>query len=270
MMKIAINGKSFGVKEQGGAVRVAFNVVKYLAAIAPDFQLELFIPIDFRPSASFDFPENVCIHWSVSKIYGFATGKMWWEQMVLPSLIQQHQINIVLNLTNSAPVLRSLNGPQILLLHDTGFLNKEWFSYSYSFYVTWVVRLALKQQAHLVTVSQTTAEDISDSFPTAQSVTAIHNGVDTKPVIPADYPSLGFPYLLFLGSLNPRKNIQGVIEGFKLYKKQYNGNLRLVIAGSQKKIFANWMQDDSNDSDIIFEGYVYGLHKWNLLKNAKS
>ncbi|SKA76588.1 Glycosyltransferase involved in cell wall bisynthesis [Caloramator quimbayensis] len=65
-------------------------------------------------------------------------------------------------------------------------------------------------------------------------------------------------YILYLGTLEPRKNIETIIDSYALYKKN-GGNLKLVIAGKK-----GWMYDSilnrvkqySLGDEVIFTGYV--------------
>lgn len=66
-------------------------------------------------------------------------------------------------------------------------------------------------------------------------------------------------YVLYLGTLEPRKNIESIIDAFGLYKQKRKNNLKLVIAGNK-----GWMYDsifkrvkDLNiENEVIFTGYV--------------
>ena len=67
------------------------------------------------------------------------------------------------------------------------------------------------------------------------------------------------PYILFIGTLEPRKNVQMLIQAFNNLKKEHNLPHQLVLVGGN-----GWMCDDilkeieSSDykNDIIRPGYV--------------
>ena len=267
-MRVAINGKPFAVKEKGGAVRVAENLVYHMAKAKPDSEFVLYVPTT-DPATVRDFGANVRVRCSVSPKYQSGLNRSLWEQFVLPRLVRKTQgIEVLVNLTNSAPVLLGPGVPQMLLIHDAGFLNRQWFSRAFSLYVSTLLRLAVARGVHLMTVSRTSAQEITDALGLDQQIPWVHNGVDPpqRDVAAARYP---FPYILFLGSLNPRKNIVGAIQGFQAYKRQHGGEERLIIAGAEKAIFSNLALDESDLHHVVFEGYVAEQQKWALLKGAR-
>lgn len=268
-MRIAVNGKSLGVAEQGGAVRVANNVIRYLALAAPELSFDVLLPAPVARDA--DLPPNVSLRVVHPVRRADGLRKSIWEQLLLPAYVRRAGVySLLLNLTNSAPVLRSPGVPQLLLLHDAGFLNREWFSAAYSHYVTWLVRAAGRRGIRIVTVSRTAAEQLHGAFPGMPSPVAIPNGIDDPPdgiQAPSDLP----PYVLFLGSMNPRKNIQGALQGFRLYKERAGGELQLVIVGAEKSLFRAATTDGATAADDVrFLGYVDERRKWSLLCGARA
>lgn len=266
-MRIAVNGKSMGVAEQGGAVRVAHNVIMHMALAAPDIEFDVLLPAAMPNT---DLPANVrllVIH-PLRRADGMR--KSIWEQLLLPAYVRRAGMySMLLNLTNSAPVLRSPGVPQLLLLHDAGFLNREWFSAAYSRYVTWLVRAAGRRGIRIVTVSETAAEQLHGAFPKLPRPVAIPNGIDDAPVdiqAQADLP----PYVLFLGSMNPRKNLAGAVQGFRLYKEQIGGDLQMFVVGAEKSMFRAAGSSDVAADDVRFLGYVDEPRKWSLLSGAQA
>ena len=70
-------------------------------------------------------------------------------------------------------------------------------------------------------------------------------------------------YILYIGTIEPRKNIKGLIKAFGLLKAKGNIAQKLVIVGMK-----GWMSDDiyrladkfGLDSEVIFTGYVPREH----------
>jgi glycosyltransferase involved in cell wall biosynthesis len=90
----------------------------------------------------------------------------------------------------------------------------------------WLARLdrALRQAGEIVTPSEATRSDLLDLYPVdAERVTAIHHGIDHERFRPAppeevDRVRRGYgidgPYLLFVGGLEPRKNLPALLEAY--------------------------------------------------------
>ena len=83
-------------------------------------------------------------------------------------------------------------------------------------------------------------------------------------------------YILFVGTIEPRKNIQGLIKAFNYLKKENVGGgrdrpLRLYIAGMKGWMYEDIFKEYENSefkSDIIFKGYVNDHELAELYKNA--
>jgi glycosyltransferase involved in cell wall biosynthesis len=270
-MRIAVNGKSLGVLEKGGAVRVAQRLLAELTQRYPEHCFEVFFPVA-REGSSGDpqFPESVKVHGQTCLLFRYSLFRALWEQCLLPIWIYRHgSFDLLLNLTNTAPVLFPLRIPQVLLVHDVGFLNPRWFSKVFGRYLRWVLNRAIRQKIHLVTVSQSSATDIQSAFPpVCSSITVIYNGIDPPPtqVKPID---LGYDYILFIGSQNPRKNLAGAIAGYTLFQSKSSSALHFVIIGASKTIFTPEATFFPSHPQIHIMDYVEEAVKWSYLKGAK-
>jgi glycosyltransferase involved in cell wall biosynthesis len=272
MLRIAVNGKSLGIQEKGGAVRVALRLLTELALQYPDLILEIFLPIATpKAVSSLQFPGNVIVHPQYCNLFRYGIVRTIWEQCIFPLWLRCHPpFDLLLHLTNTAPILQLGATPELLLIHDIGFLNTDWFSKGFSTYLKWSLDWAIRRGVHLVTVSQSSAHEIQSTFPKIQSpVQVIWNGVDPPPAqIPSR--SLSQDYILFIGSQNPRKNLQGAIAGYSLLQAQSNADdLHLVIVGAKKTIFTDTPDGLPVNPSISVLGYVAEPLKWSLLKNAK-
>lgn len=271
MIRLAVNGKSLGIQEKGGAVRVALRLLTELALQYPELTLEIFLPISTPAAiASLQFPANIILRPQRCKLFRHGLVRTFWEQCIFPFWLRCHPpFDLLLHLTNTAPVLRLCAIPEVLLIHDVGFLNPKWFSKGFGAYVKWSLNCAIHRGAHLVTVSQSSANEIQAVFPTMQSpIQVIWNGVDPPPAQLAAQ-SLPQDYILFIGSQNPRKNLQGAIAGFSLFREQHHSDLHLVIVGAQKNIFTHAHKTVASNSHISILGYIEESQKWSLLKNAR-
>ena len=71
--------------------------------------------------------------------------------------------------------------------------------------------------------------------------------------------ALDTAYILFVGTLEPRKNIDGLIKAFDLLKKEHGIKHKLYIVGMKgwmfDRIFKSYEESEFKN-DIIFKGYV--------------
>lgn len=93
----------------------------------------------------------------------------------------------------------------------------------------------LARSARIIAVSEATARDLVEHFGVARSrIHAIHEGLDPHFASVADQtipdPSLPDDYLLFVSTIEPRKNVLGVLRAFALLAEWgYPG--KLILAG---------------------------------------
>ncbi len=247
-MKIAVNGKSLATINPGGAVRVGLNIICYLAAQV-DWHFDLWLPD--RPSAGVlpRMPDNVHICFQREGKPPGGVAKLWWEQWHLPRVLNSGDYDLVLNLTNSCAVLRRVRAPQILLVHDSSFLDTGWFTRAFSVYLSLLIRLSNWRKCQVVTVSQTSAVQLKQAFSSLDLIEVIPNGLDPAPQGIVPYRP-AYPYLLFLGSRNPRKNLKGMLEAFRHYRHEHpDAPHHLVIVGGDKDIFR--AVDTSQDKQYV-------------------
>lgn len=87
---------------------------------------------------------------------------------------------------------------------------------------------------HIICISDFTQQKIREHFPHLKvPVTRIYHGADHCPARDPARPRLRpNPYLLFVGTLEKRKNPMALIEAFEIFKaKNTAANLELVLAG---------------------------------------
>ncbi len=81
------------------------------------------------------------------------------------------------------------------------------------------------------------------------------------------------PYIFYVGTIEPRKNLPRLIEAFGLVKEKYHIPHRLVIAGGkgwQEDAFYDAIEKCPAKEDIQLIGYIYTPEKNTLYKNAAA
>ncbi|MBI4378207.1 MAG: glycosyltransferase family 4 protein [Nitrospinae bacterium] len=129
----------------------------------------------------------------------------------------------------------------VVTVHDlTQFLFPEFFGRLRRCLAPLVLRNTLKKAGRIITVSESTAKDITDYYPEiVDKIRVIHNGIsyDFKP-LPED-KVIAFKkdkgvegYIMYVGNRKPHKNIKRLIEAFSKIRIQHH-NLKLIIVGEK-------------------------------------
>lgn len=191
--------------------------------------------------------------------------KHFWMQAVLPSKLNKE--DLLWSPTNLGPV-RHHN--QVVTLHDIADqLYPHWFSKQY---VTWrkiFLPKLLDRVNGVITVSEYSKKTIEDRFSQAKGkVTVIENGINRDHFYPrpdeemeeiALLYNLEKPFAISVGTLDPRKNIEGVIKAWHALPENIRREMDLVILGGQADIFSINL-NFKFDSSVRFLGYVDHQH----------
>lgn len=198
---------------------------------------------------------------------GHAPGRILWEQAVAPVATLRDRLDVLFCPVNVVPLLGAL--PVVVTVHDLAFLaHPETFHRSKRRYLSAMTRLSVHRARRVIAVSAHTKDDLVRSFGVAPTkVTVIPNAMDDRFTPDEDWRSAdqfraehGLPerYILFVGTLEPRKNLRRLIEAFALVA-QVDADVALVIVGA-----AGWMSSDlaplvrvrALSERVIFAGYV--------------
>jgi glycosyltransferase involved in cell wall biosynthesis len=179
-----------------------------------------------------------------------------WEQLYLPTQLKGR---LLWSPGNTGPMGVSR---QVLTVHDISSLDHpEWFERKFAlWYAALLPRLIRKVQT-LITVSQFSKERIVRlTGVKPERVNVIFNGVEER-FRPASAEAikeartkfdLHGPYILFVGSLEPRKNLKILLEAWRL--GAFDG-ATLAIVGASGPIFAK-LQLDSLPNGVRLLGAV--------------
>jgi glycosyltransferase involved in cell wall biosynthesis len=155
----------------------------------------------------------------------------------------------------------------VITVHDLAALDHpQWFHPAFvALYCLYLPRL-VHQVERILTVSEYSRCRLLDRFSiAADRVTVIPCGIAqsfqpcSAPIVQQMKERYGIttPYVLSLGSLDPRKNLRTLLQAWKLLGKDLQQSLTLVIAGDKNRIFADPGYQDRlhNLTGVIFTGY---------------
>lgn len=167
-------------------------------------------------------------------------ARLVWEQVALPRLVRRVGATVLLSPHYTLPLLARV--PVVVTLHDATFFSHPSLHSPVKarFFRTWI-RVAVRRAAALVVPSRATAEQVAQytGAPAERFHVAYHGVDDTlfHPVGPEERARVRAtldvgdrPYVAFLGTLEPRKNVPALVRG---WVAEVDDDVALVLAGGR-------------------------------------
>lgn len=164
-----------------------------------------------------------------------------------------------------------LHAKRIVTFHDLSFVHfPEFYSLRKRFF-HWqqAYRAHAARADALIAISEFTRRDLITTLGVSEErVHTIYPGInpfyehrrphDEDMVRVGRDPRLAQPFILFVGTVEPRKNISGIIKAFDIIKQNpRHRDLRLIIAGNNGWLYATILRDAAHAQwakDILFWG----------------
>ncbi len=228
-MKVAIDARAL-LSQKTGIGTYTRGVARGLAA-RPGIEVGLFSP---RPLPEPDRSGP----WSVvSDTHPFG---MVWAQTTLARRVERWGGDVLLSALTIGPIHGSL--PFVSVVHDlTAWTHPEWHARRtlVGFVPLW--ERTAERASRFVCVSQTTARELLQRYPeTGPRVRVVPNGVDPDFTPAAEGPALertrrryagGQRFFLYLGTLEPRKNVESLVVACERLWGRRRSRPDLVLAG---------------------------------------
>jgi glycosyltransferase involved in cell wall biosynthesis len=174
-----------------------------------------------------------------------------WEQFILPWHLTSS--SILWSPANTGPLAVP---NQILTLHDLGPIeHPEWFRPDFARWYRLLLPLLVHRVRLVVTSSDYSRRKILARFHLpAERVVVIPGGVDRTRFKPwNDHPDQS-SYILFVGSLEPRKNLEVLLNAWKMIEAKCP-HVSLLIVGESGEVFRS-SQPSREVGRVRFFGYA--------------
>lgn len=221
------------------------------------------------------FPDN----WHIVDEPWIVDNRKLWYAFKLPELIKKNKIDVFWGPNFSLPY--KVKGVKyVVTVHDLAIYK---FKRIGEIKNTILIRLFGKRDCQkadsVIAVSNATAKDVEEIFSIPnRKIKVCYNGVADSSEIEYSIDNVRAiikeqkDYLLFISTIEPRKNIERLVEGYEKYRDEFEESyVKLIIAGKKgwncEKIYSR-IEDSKYSHDIIMTGFVNEDEKKYLYENA--
>lgn len=166
-------------------------------------------------------------------------SKMIWSQTALPYWATQDQVDLFWGCTHRLPRYLPQSIARVVTIHDLVWKYAPETMRPFSLLVEKrLMPEAMKLADLIMADSQGTVDGIAETFPEYVSKVRLVHLAPSSLRSPSDFSSLerlgiNKPYFLFVGTLEPRKNLERLLLAYALVPKACRDQLTLVIAGGK-------------------------------------
>jgi glycosyltransferase involved in cell wall biosynthesis len=270
-MLIGIDGSRATVADPTGTENYSARLIKALLKLNTDHQIRLYFN---RPPAA-----ELGLETSEHRVMPFPR---LWTHLRLSWEMKQNPPDVLFVPSHVLPIVHPYRS--VVTVHDLGFYyHPEAHTLGQNLYLRWSTRFNARQAVRIVADSEFTRNDLAESYGIAkEKMVVVYPGRDESLSPVADQEvldelrarySLPQSYLLYVGTLHPRKNLVRLVQAFRLAADRLAPDLCLVLSGRK-----GWMYDDiyaeverqGLANRVRFTGYVAQADMAALLSAAKA
>lgn len=262
-MIIGIDGSRAFVKQRTGIEEYSYRVIGGLKDRLNNHQVVLYLKKDQQ--VDFTLPNN----WKI-KIIRFSR---LWTQLGLSLELWRNPVSSLFISAHTIPFIHPKN--TIVVIHG---LEYEITPEAYSFWDRLYMRISIKKSCYwaktIVAVSKNTKKDLIELYKISENkIRVIYEGVSSVQELgdSGRYEKYR-PYLLFVGRLEKRKNIEGIISAFEILKEKYKIPHKLILAGSTGFGYLDIklrLENSKYKNEIIETGFISEKEKNALMQKAE-
>jgi glycosyltransferase involved in cell wall biosynthesis len=269
-MHVAINAQLVSFSESyrnAGVSRYTYRLIEGLARRPGGTRYSVFVTARdgaradaFRSSAV----ELVPARWPTAR----PQQRILWEQLALPGLLRRLGVDVFHSTVNVLP--ERLPCPSVVTIHDLAFLvYPQYFRPGRRLYQRMFTARSARAATRVIAVSESTKRDIVERLGVSpEKVRVVYPAIDERFRPVADLARLSafrrehdLPerFLLYLGTLEPRKNLLALLEAYATLRARDDTAPPLVLAGARgwyyQDLFAR-VRTLGLERAITFAGYV--------------
>ncbi|MFH1668275.1 MAG: glycosyltransferase family 1 protein [Candidatus Komeilibacteria bacterium] len=266
-MRIGIDLRSLQEDNIAGIAHYANQLTRALLKADQDNEYFLFFN-SWRPIRIKDFGQATIVHnhWPSKLI------SLLYLLKIHPGIDKKYQLDLFWQ-PNIHFIKFSNHVKNIITIHDLSFIiNKSWYSLSMRvWHNLQFVKNRLKSADHIIVVSENSKDDIKNLCNIREEkITVIKSGFDFQMVNPY---SGNEKYFVYLGTIEPRKNLAGIIAALENIYEQHAEyrSIKLKIMGGQgwlnRNVFRK-IKQSKYSANFEYLGYLPTKEKNQLISGS--
>jgi glycosyltransferase involved in cell wall biosynthesis len=275
-MVIGIDGNEANVENRVGVNQYAFELLHALYKLPESMKHKFYIYLKEKPSSELPKEKE---NWKYVVLPG---GGKWIIKKLMPRLYtKKEKLDVFFTPSHYVPPFAPV--PRVCAVMDLGYLESAGQFRKYDF---WQLKLwtawSMRASRKIIAISEATKAHMAETYPYTKNKTkvtllagdtSVKNAKVSKAqigVVKRKYKING-EYVLFLGTLKPSKNIDGIIAAWAGIHTKYP-EMKLVIAGKKGWLFESIFQKTKEhkiSKKVVFTGFISDREKQVLLSGAK-
>ncbi len=237
-----------------------YHLLRHLGQIDSDFHYRVFL------SERRFVDDRLTLHYSRWPTHR-PLVRILWEQLAQPVVLRRAGVDLLHAMAFAGPLVTPC--PFVVTIYDLSFLRypgafRPWNRW----YLSRFTALSARRARRVIAISESTKRDVVRLLGVPEDrIDVVYCGADDifRP-LPGDEVArfrreraLPDRFILFLGTLEPRKNVQTLVRAYSRWRRIEPGIPRLVVAGGKgwyyDQIFAE-VERLGLTGEVIFPGYV--------------
>lgn len=290
-MRIGIDARTILNPDKGEAIGVGhytYQLIRHLLKIDKENEYVLFFDFRVREKDVKKFTQaNVKI-----KFYPYSDYKKYlpgaYSEMLGTATLQKEKLDVLHSTSHMSRIPSGYRGKTLVTFHSlAAFEASQYYPQIKRLKEVATARMMASKANKIIAVSQSLKFELGKSLHVPQEkVEVVYSGLDKRffaqPSADAKKTIAKFgidkKYILFLGTLEPSKNIPRLLDAFAQFKEKMKQDpenktgYQLVIAGKK-----GWHSEELKtkikalglSKDVVFTGYVIGDELVPLFRNAE-
>jgi glycosyltransferase involved in cell wall biosynthesis len=199
---------------------------------------------------------------------------IFWTQLRLSWEMLFHPVDVLFIPASALPLIHPKKS--VVTIHDVAWLfYPEAFTWFNRNFLQWSSSFAMRKAWKIISVSEATKKDLISHYGVgSKKITVVYHGYEEQELGIMNYElgiKLPEKFVLFLSTLQPRKNLEGLIDAFVLLKKEHPDlPHKLVVVGRPGWKFQSILKKIEAHKDlVIYLNHVSDADRLVIMRKAE-